>query len=103
MHCFVPVNIHTHKCAKATPKGAGPQKDYFRNAPFMSFGFFLVNKHKQEGYCIDYNKIGNDIIHKNVPFWRGIMKKLCVLVCAVLLLTGCAAKQTFETVNDHHP
>ena len=28
------------------------------------------------------------------------MKKLCVLLAAVLLLTGCAAEETFETIAD---
>ena len=102
MSCFMSEKIHCHKRAKASANGGYTKQHFFRDAPSSFSCFLFINKHKKKRCCIYYSEIHENQFHKYVPFWRGIMKKVCVIFAMVMLLSGCAAQQTFETVGDDY-
>ena len=95
--------VHTGQCADAAADGCNTHQGRFRNPPCVALGFDLVHKHKQEACRIDYDEVQKDDAfnrdHVHFPFWGDCMKKLLVLML-MILLCGCGAQETFETVAD---
>lgn len=98
--CFMPEEVHSDKGAKTAANDGGAKERPLRDAPKFFSRSVLVRQHKQKAQCIDCNEIEDDRFHK-IPF-RGEygMKKMLCLVMLCVLLAGCAAEETFETVAD---
>ena len=65
---FVAEQLHTEKTANAAADGADAQKHPLRDTPHFFLCFYLVDEHKKEGCCIDYNKVWNQKFHNDFPF-----------------------------------
>lgn len=97
---FVPDVVHTQKTADAAAEKCNTHKGFLRDAPAVFLRFMFIHKHKNEANCIDYNKIQDNQFHKK-SFREGFyLKKVIGCFLCLLLLTGCAAEETFETVAD---
>lgn len=90
---------HPQQTAQASAAKANTQKNCLRDPLFLFSGIMLVYKHKRKRGSIDYNQIEDELLHCKHLSGGNEMKKLCLLLVSVLLLSGCG-KQTFETVND---
>jgi len=97
---FMPDGIHSQKASNtAAEKGYAHQRP-FRKAPAVFLGLILVHKHKKKAHCIDYNKIEDKQFHKLILSGGVLLKKVIGCFLCLMLLTGCAAEETFETVAD---
>ena len=94
--------VHPSQDAHASAEKRKEKKDILRNAPELFTRPVLVRKHKQEGCRIDNKEVGKEeILRHAIILSGGIgLKKGCVLLLAVLLLTACGAQETVETVAD---
>lgn len=92
--------VHPQKAADAAANGGNRHQCRLRDAPFIFSRPVLVRKHKKEAQRIDYKEVKYQIFHKIIPLGGVNVKKCWLLGMLVLLLTGCAAEETFETVAD---
>lgn len=94
--------VHPSQDAHASAEKRKEKKDIFRNAPEFFLRPALVRKHKQKGCRIDNKEAGKERILRHDKILSGGigLKKGCVLLLAVLLLTACGAQETVETVAD---
>ena len=100
MFCFVANDIHGSQNTDAAADGSDSQQGLFWNAPQILLGEQLVRCHNQETGCIDYKEVDKEKFHRKT-FQEGIvLKKYVWVMLSVLLLCGCAAQETFETISD---
>lgn len=94
---------HTCQHTKAAANGGNAQEGSFRDAPCFFYCPVLINKHKNESRCIDYKQVDNQYIHDILTFLEGCgMKKLCLWLVLMLMLTGCGDPESFETMSDEY-
>lgn len=93
--------VHTNEAAYAAAQCGNQHEGGFGNAPQIFLRLELVHKHKYEAGCIDNKEVKKDKL-KHDDFLSGgiILKKCWILAFLPLLLCGCAAEETFETVAD---
>lgn len=97
---FVAEQAHTEKAAQTAAQQGGDKQHPFRDAPLFFSGFLLVDTHKQEGGRIDYNEVNEQWLHI-ISFLEGFdLKKCWIIVVLALLLSGCSAVETFETLGN---
>lgn len=98
---FMPECFHAEVGPKTAADCGNTHERRLWDPPSTSLGFHFVCKHKYEGYRIDYEQVNDRIIHIVFSFQEGIfVKKLWVLAVLMLILSGCDAAETFETVWD---
>jgi hypothetical protein len=54
MEGFMAEGVHAHQRADAAAYGRDAHEGGLRDAPFLFLGFLLIDEHKQEAHCIDY-------------------------------------------------
>lgn len=100
MPCFMAEDIHTRKgTQRSTDNGKTYQRD-FGDPPAVLDGQLLIPMHKQKRNHIYYNQVNKKRHHINTFLGGNFVKRLWILLLCVFLLTGCGAKETFETVDD---
>lgn len=94
--------IHPQKTAHTAAKGGAEHQGTLRDAPLFFYGPALVRKHKQKAGRIDYKKIEQKKLCHHYFLSGGIQVKRGWLVVLLLglVLSGCAAEETFETIQD---
>lgn len=98
---FVPDGIHTQQRADAAAQSRRAQQRGLRDPPEIFLRLILVRKHKHKGRGIDYKEVKKDkLCHGNVLSGGICVKKIAAFLLCPLLLCGCAAEETFETVAD---
>ena len=100
MLCFVTNGIHGSQNTDAAADGGNSQKCFFRYTPLILLGKQLVCCHNQEAGCIDYKEVEKKKFHRKTFLEGIVLKKYVWVVVSVLLLCGCAAQETFETISD---
>lgn len=99
MLCLVTEGVHAKKRTDAAAYGSHTNEGGFRNTPAFASRFFLVGEHKKKTNRIDYQQVDQNVFHKTA-FLEGFLVKKCWILVCLLLLTGCSAAETFETVDD---
>lgn len=99
--CLMAEGVHPHKASDAAAQGGDQQQCPFRDPPEIFLCLLLVHKHTEKTGGIDYKEINQDKLSHGRFLSGGIfVKKCCLLLVLVLLLCGCGAEETFETVAD---
>lgn len=98
---LVAEGLHSCVDTDAASGDRSAQQHLFRDPPLSAAGFLLVDMHKQEAQCIDYDEVTDDVFHEFEFLSGGIdVKRIIWLVLTMTVLWGCAAQETFETVGD---
>ena len=97
---FVTGGIHPCQGTDASAQQGGGQKRGLRDSPKILPGPVLVRKHKHKPQRIDYKEVDEQILH--IRFLSGgmVLKTWWIAAALCLLLTGCGARETLETVAD---
>ena len=98
--CFMAAGFHCQITAETSTNTGNSQERGFRDSPEIVLCIVFINKHKHKGKRIYYYQVEYDNIHKSSFPEVVTMKKLCFLLVCVLLLAGCQAAPTFETMED---
>lgn len=102
---FMAEKIHAQKTTDTATNRSHQHQRGFRNTPAVFLCLDLINEHKNQSARIDYKKIDEKNLGQHIMILSGgsILKKVLIVLMMAVLLCGCTAGQTFETVEDVIP